>query len=376
MANEKPVVLMPDELIDTTEKQGEAIQTLLNQQYATMQMLSGTALITLDTNSQFFSAVLGSFTGLGELSRAQLNEQQLYNAAALEGAAAMHLLVSTLSGDVAKMVPLLEQLGSSGSTANDVANTAFGAVGAVGSLGDAGDSLVNITKMGKNFGELGGKLAGAAGFFGKMAAFGPMLSSIAPLLIGGVLIAAIVGLIASNKKKKAEQEEQDGQEKAGVVAKTAAVAVIAASGSPDQAKENADRVAKMAVTGAIMTGIGPDLSAHGKNQSNSGANPSDQPDSPYDPYKDPESGYSVYKNQINDSRTAADAMRDAVKTGNTEVAAQLSAVADGLKQLSNKPADRHVKSEIVINTLRTSLTLSEFKDMLNEVLKMEEQVSV
>lgn len=362
MANEKPVVLMPDELIDTTEKQGEAIQTLLNQQYATMQMLSGTALITLDINSQFFNAVLGSFTGLGELSRAQLNEQQLYNAAALEGAAAMHLLVSTLSGDVAKMVPLLQQLGNSGGSATEGANTIFGAVGALNGAKDIGTSLAGVGEIPTLFKGLGSTVGSAVGFFGKVAAFGPMLGAIAPLLIGGVLIAAIVGLIASNKKKKAEQEEPVDKEKAEVAAKAILVGQVPVVGE---------------VGAAVMM---HNYNASKAKDLNSGEGsveqPEQEPQDLYNPYQDSKSGYNVYQNQINDSRMAADAMRDAVKTGNTEVAAQLSAVADGLKQLSNKPADRHVKSEIVINTLRTSLTLSEFKDMLNEVLKMEEQVSV
>lgn len=82
MNKEEVAIVQPDELVYTTEAQGAMMQTLLNQQYATMQLLSGTALIALDTNSQFFAAVLGSFGTLGDFNSAQLGEMQLYNAAA------------------------------------------------------------------------------------------------------------------------------------------------------------------------------------------------------------------------------------------------------------------------------------------------------
>ncbi len=356
MANEEVAVLQPDELIDTTEKQGATIQTLLNQQYATMQLLSGTALITLDANSQFFSALLGSFTNLGELSGAQLGEQQLYDASSLEGAAAMYLLVNTLSGNVAKMLPLLEQLGNSGGGA-DGANTLFGAIGAMGSLKDAGKSLKPVTQLGTNFGELGGKLAGAAGFFGKMAAFGPLLSSIAPLLIGGVLIAAIVGLVASKKKKKAEQEEQDGETKADS-SKTAEVAaqsmIIGAS--------------PVGAAGAIAYSAYTNNKSKTEAENTSATQAVDSGQTLVNPYENPYSANSAYQGQIESRRQTADALREAVKTGNTEVAAQLEMVANALQKLAGKPADRNVRSKIVINTLKTNATLSEFKDMLNETL--------
>ncbi len=100
---------------------------------------------------------------------------------------------------------------------------------------------------------------------------------------------------------------------------------------------------------------------------------------PTDPFKTgagEESNYNQYQSQLDSSRQNADALRDAVEKGNFEVAVQLDKVAEMLRRLAVKPADRRVNSEIVINTLRTHQTLSEFKEMLDEVLKNEEQVSI
>ena len=49
---------------------------------------------------------------------------------------------------------------------------------------------------------------------------------------------------------------------------------------------------------------------------------------------------------------------------------------DLLRKLVNKPLDRNVHSEVVIQSLRANQTLSEFKDMLIEVLKSDEQISI
>ncbi|MDD3159021.1 hypothetical protein, partial [Anaeromusa sp.] len=54
--------------------------------------------------------------------------------------------------------------------------------------------------------------------------------------------------------------------------------------------------------------------------------------------------------------------------GDSKLIAQLSELTDVMRRVADKPADRNVKSEIVINTLKTHATLSEFKDMLNETL--------
>lgn len=49
---------------------------------------------------------------------------------------------------------------------------------------------------------------------------------------------------------------------------------------------------------------------------------------------------------------------------------------DLLRKLVDKPLDRTVKSEVVIQSLRTNQTLSEFRDMLTELLKYDEQLSI
>jgi hypothetical protein len=72
--------------------------------------------------------------------------------------------------------------------------------------------------------------------------------------------------------------------------------------------------------------------------------------------------------------TAADAMRPG--RGDTELIAQLSELTDVMRRVADKPADRNVKSEIVINMLKTNATLSEFKEMFIEETLMRDLETV
>ena len=369
MDDKNITILQPDDLIAEIKSQSEAITGSMNNQLTTLQLLDGTLLMSFGMQSQLFAGMLGELALQSSFSSAQLGEQQLYDAAALEGASAMYLLLSTLSGnvegilnqlvalggygdgisgDVAKIAPLIDQMANSGGGINDAANTAFGAVGAVASLGQAGTQFKKVTEIGGAIGGLGQKLASAAGIVGKLGALAPLLTSAAPLLVGGLAVAGI-GTMAykayKNHKAKKEAEAADD---------TAA----GDSGSADSDKNGG---ASAAATNAPR--IPPTI------------DPAQALIDPFNTGEGDKSNYNQYQSQVDSSRANADALREAVKTGNAEVAAQIGALADAIHRLADKPADRKVNSEITIQSLRTHATLSEFRDMLNEVLKMEEQVS-
>ncbi|WMJ83463.1 hypothetical protein ACS3UN_10345 [Oscillospiraceae bacterium LTW-04] len=350
---DKTSVLQPDELMKEVAKQGGAIAGLLNNQWTTLQLLDGTLLMSFGMHSQLFAAMLGELALQNSFASAQLGEQQLYDAAALEGASAMYLLTSTLSGNVDRMtgyllrmmnfsettnesigqvLPLLKEMRES-SGINDAANTAFGGIGAMSSVGDA------IQKS--NIGGVGTALktfGGAAGIMGKLGALAPLLTSAAPLLVGGLAVAGI-GTIAykayKNHKAKKEEEKKEEEARTNVANPLTGVEDEVDTG---QARAQVQVDTTQALVDPFNTGQGED------------------------------SAYNKYQGQIESSQKTADTLREAVRTGNIDVAAQLGAVADALQRLAEKPADRNVKSEIVINTLKTNTTLSEFKEMFIETL--------
>lgn len=88
MDNQNVFIFSPQELIDTVSQQGENTAELLRQQCATLDILNDTQMMSFGMNSQLFADMLGGITLQNSFGSAQLGEQQLYDAAALEGAAA------------------------------------------------------------------------------------------------------------------------------------------------------------------------------------------------------------------------------------------------------------------------------------------------
>lgn len=357
MANENVFVLNPDELIREIGKQGASIASMMNNQWATLQLLEGTQLMAFGMHSQFFSTMLGELVLQSNLVNAQLGEQQLYDAAALEGASAMYLLLSALSGDVAKMaeylaqilnydntttenvgkiLPLLSEMGG-GSTLNDGVNTAFSAVEAVGSLKTTGSIMQGTGGVIKGVGNL---FKGATGIAGLIGSIVPLLSTALPFLIGGAAVLGIGSLIFNAVKSKKTAEEN------------ATPAPAVSSNLPPMAdnrlksKEEYEREQAEQAEKAEKQLIDPFNTGEGEN-----------------------SAYAQYQNQAADSHETAEVLREAVTSGNAQVAAQLGEVAEMLKMLAEKPSDRSVKSEIIINSLQTTATMEQFIKMLEQVLE-------
>lgn len=339
MDNKNVYILHPDELVEAVNQESGQTAEMLRQQCTTLEMLDGNMLMSFAVNSELFAGMLDELALQSSFMNSQLGEQQIYDATALEGASAMYLLVNTLSGnvegmlqemiklgsygnavsgDVGKMAPLLDQMANSGSTANDAANTAFGAVGALGSLESAGQAFGNI-----------------AGIGGMLASLGPIMTTVAPLLIGGLAVAGIGGLIFSAFKNKNDKKED--------------------------AETTANTTTNAPTTDTTKTTTG--------GNSNEEIDTSQALVDPYNTGKGEESAYNQYQSQIDSSHATAEALRNAVQTGNAAVAEQLGEVADMLKKLAEKPADRNVNSSIVIETLQTTATLQQFTRMLETVLK-------
>lgn len=60
----------------------------------------------------------------------------------------------------------------------------------------------------------------------------------------------------------------------------------------------------------------------------------------------------------------------------TSDTAATDTMIDLLRKLVDKPLDRTVKSEVVIESLHANQTMSEFRDMLTALLKYDEQLSI
>lgn len=350
-------ILQSDELIKEMKNNSAAIIDALNDQWVTLQLLGGTLPTVVGVYSQFFSGMLSELALQSGLSSAQLGEQQLYDAASLESAAATYLLLDILSGNVEGVVEklttlaeygqglltkaeelpaLLEKLG--GGEKSDITKSGdilTGGLNALGSITSAHDAVKNFA----------GK-----GLLGLLPALvsGPAL----PVIIGAITVA-MGGFFALKALKSGIGKEQAEKE-----AETAAKMNIpgpGAAAAPDAAPDNTpnDSSVKKAPSPRVIDPVDPFQTGAGE-----------------------ESNYNQYQSQLDSSRQNADALRDAVEKGNFEVAAQLDKVAEMLRLLAAKPADRNIKSEVVIQSLRTNQTLSEFRDMLTELLKYDEQLSV
>lgn len=355
--DENSNILSKEDLQQVVERAGGSIAQLMGQQNTALALLSGTTAISLTANAGILNNVLGALTIQSGVMGSQLGQQQLYDATALEGASAMYLLLSTLSGnvaamldhlstlggyggsiseDMAKIAPLVDQMASSGGGVNDAANTAFGAVGALSSLNNMGD----IGKRVKGIGDAVKGIGSAAGLVGKLGALAPLLTSAAPLLVGGLAVAGI-GTMAykAYKNHKAKKEAQAADN-----------TTTERSVMDPVALENMENMPTKA----------PSLPAQGPITERSIMDPvaSGNMDDMFN---------SRQASQMSGRQmTAADAMRQ--DRGDTQLIAQLSELTDVMRRVADKPADRNVKSEIVINTLKTNATLSEFKDMFNETL--------
>ena len=145
--DENSNILSKEDLQQVVERAGGSIAQLMGQQNTSLALLSGTTAISLTANAGILNNVLGALMMQSGVMGSQLGQQQLYDATALEGASAMYLLLSTLSGNVAamldhlstlggyggsisesvaKIAPLIDQMANSGGGVSDAANTAFG----------------------------------------------------------------------------------------------------------------------------------------------------------------------------------------------------------------------------------------------------------
>lgn len=358
MDNSNTRILQPDELIKEMKDNSAAIIGALNDQWITLQLLGGTLPTVVGVHSQFFSGMLSELALQSGLSSAQLGEQQLYDAASLESAAATYLLLDILSGNVEGVVEklttlaeygqglltkaeelpaLLEKLGGGEKSDLDKSGDILtGGLNALGSIQGAGNAVKNLAGKGI-LGLIPGLLSGPA----------------LPAIIGAITVA-MGGFFALKALKSAIQKEQ-----------------------PSSGQEVSDK----ADTANPDTGASPDNNTPDNTLNDSGIKkaPSPRVIDPVDPFKTgagEQSNYSQYHQQADSSRQNAAELRDAVEKGNSEVAVQLDKVAEMLRKLAEKPADRNIKSEVVIQSLRTNQTLSEFRDMLTELLKYDEQISI
>lgn len=343
-------ILNYQELLNAVSQEGNNTAELLRQQCATLNLLSDTQTMSFGINSTLFTGMLGELMIQSGFASAQLGEQQLYDAASLEGAAATYLLLDILSGNVGSMVEklnalanfsqglltkaeelpaLLEKLGGEKSDITKSVDILTGGLGALSSIEGAQKLFSQFSRT------------GIMGLFSSLLS-GPAL----PLIIGAITVA-MGGFFALKALKTGIGKDQ---EKAPSGAGAAASSDASSGGNAEEDLAEKD-LAKEA----------PPLVVD-----------------PTDPFKTgagDESNYNQYQGQIEGSRQTADTLREAVRVGNDEVVARLDAVATALQRLAEKPADRHIKSEVVIQSLSTSMTFSEFRDKLNEVLERETQTA-
>ncbi len=357
MNTDNAEILQPDALIKEMKDSSAAIIGALNDQWVTLQLLGGTLPTVAGVYSQFFSGMLGQLALQSGLASAQLGEQQLYDAAALESAAATYLLLDILSGNVEGVVEklttlaeygqglltkagelpaLLEKLG--GGEKSDMTKSGdilTGGLNALGSIQSAKEGLSDLASIagfaGKGIGLLSGLLSGPA----------------LPLIIGAVTVT-MGGFFAIKALKSGVEKEQ--------------------------AEKEAETAAKMNVSRPGAAAATPNATPAGSGVTKVPPARAVDPTDPFQTGSGEESAYSQYRQQADDSRRSAEALRDAVES-NSEVVMRLAEVAELLRRLAAKPADRNINSEVTINTLRTNLTLAEFRDMLQEVFERDLQTS-
>ena len=81
MKTDNARILQPDELIKEMQDNSAAINSALNDQWTTLQLLGGTIPTVVGVYSQLFSGMLSELASQSGLASAKLGEQQMYGKA-------------------------------------------------------------------------------------------------------------------------------------------------------------------------------------------------------------------------------------------------------------------------------------------------------
>lgn len=348
MDNEHTRVLQPDALRQEMKDNSAVIAGALNDQWITLQLLSGKIPTGIDTHSQLFADMLGQLASQSGLSSEQLAQSQHYDAAMLESAALSALTLDILSGNVKGIVDKMEELvkcggdisaglaqmgGNGGDSVNGAASTLFGGVGALGVVGDAGKKLSKLGKVGG----IAGKAVGLLGGF--------LSGPIAPLLLGGVALAG-VGTIAykaykNHMAKQADAADPEFEKK-----------VMEATSYENMPYQPPAQSAQPSVTerelmDPVVLGTMDDMFA---------------------PRQTPPADERL--------PTAANAAPyDRLELAETGLVAEMGGLRQEIRKLVEKPFDPNVRAEVVIQSLRTNMTYREFEEAIEKKFKDDLQVS-
>lgn len=350
MDNEHTRILQPDELRQEMKDNSAVIAGALNDQWITLQLLSGKIPTGIDIHSQLFTDMLGQLASQGGISGEQLAQSQQYDAAMLESAALSALTLDILSGDVKGMVDKMSELvkcggqistglaqmgGNGGDSVNSAASTLFGGIGALGSVGQAGEKLSDLgTKMG-----FAGKAVGLLGGF--------LTGPVAPLLLGGVALAGIgaIGYKAYKNHMAKQENTADPEFETQVMEATSYENMAYKPDEPlswpererlterDMMDPDSVRYHRLGVNGT------PDIV---QNPPTGAATPA-----PYDRLEPAEAG----------------------------LIAEMSALRQEICKLVEKPFDPNVRAEVVIQSLRANMTYREFEEAIEKKFKDDLQVS-
>ncbi len=352
MDNSNTKILQSDELIKEMQDNSAAIISALNDQWTTLQLLGGTIPTVVGVYSQFFSSMLNELSLQSGLASAKLGEQQMYDAAALESAAATYLLLDILSGNVEGVVDKLTTLASQGQGLLDKAGELPALLEKLGGgeksdLDKSGDILTGgLNALGsiKDAGEVVKNFAGK-GVLGLLPALvsGPAL----PVIIGAVTVA-MGGFFAVKALKSGVEKEQAEKE-----ATTAAKMNIPGLGAASDASTNTPPV-----------------------DSDTQKLRSPRIIDPVDPFQTGEgadSHYGQYQQQADSSRQHAAELQEAVDN-NAKQAQRLDEAVELLRRLVAKPVDRNITNEVVIQSVRAEATKSELREMILEMLKEDKEI--
>ncbi len=364
MDGENSKVLQQDQLRQEMKDNSAVVVGALNDQWITLQLLSGKIPTGMDTHSQFFADMLGQLASQSGLSSEQLAQSQHYDAAMLENAALSALTLDILSsnvkgivdkmeglvkcgGDISTSVEALAQMsGNGGDSVNGAASTLFGGIGALGTVGDAGGKL---SKLGTTMG-FAGKAVGLLGGF--------LSGPVAPLLLGGVALAG-VGTIAykaykNHKAKQADAADPEFEKK-----------VMEATSYENRPYQPSMREEPFPVTEReIMDPDSIQIRRTGRDSTTlTGAE-----DDMFAPRQTP---------PPEESRPTAE---NAAQHGRLELAdagliAEISGLRQEIRKLADKPFDPNVRAEVVIKSLRTNMTYPEFEEAIERKFMNDLQVS-
>ena len=346
MDSENSRVLQPDALRQEMKDNSAVIAGALNDQWITLQLLSGKIPTGIDTHSQIFADMLGQLASQGSISGEQLAQSQHYDAAMLESAALSALTLDILSGNVKGIVDKMEDIiecggdisaglaqmgGNGGDGVNGAASTMFGGIQALGAVGDTGKKLSDLgTKMG-----FAGKAVGLLGGF--------LSGPVAPLLLGGVALAG-VGTIAykAYKNHMAKQKADPELEKK-------VTELTSYENMPYQppAQSAQPSVTERELMDPVVLGTMDDMFA-----------PSQTPPA--------------------DERlpTAANAAQhDRLVLADAGLITEISGLRQEMRKLVDKPFDPNVRAEVVIHKLYTDMDYSDFDKAIEKKFKDDLQLS-